>query len=45
VVDLGIMMPSRAIAVYIEEPLLEGTFYVLFHYMFQPNWPSSGVAG
>jgi hypothetical protein len=35
-------MPSAATAVYIEGPLLEGTFYVLFHYMFRPNWPSSG---
>jgi hypothetical protein len=28
--DLGIMIPSGATAIYIEGPLLEGTFYVLF---------------
>jgi hypothetical protein len=43
--DLGIMMSSGATAVYIQGPLLEGNFYVVFYYMFRHNWPSSGVAG
>jgi hypothetical protein len=40
--DLGIMIPSGATTIYVEVPLLEGTFYVLSHYMFRPNWPFSG---
>jgi hypothetical protein len=32
-------------AVFREGPLLEGTFFVISHYMFRPNWPSSGVTG
>jgi hypothetical protein len=43
--DLGIMIPSGATTIYVEVPLLEGTFYVLSHYMFWPKWPSSGVTG
>jgi hypothetical protein len=31
--DLEIMMPSGATAVYIEGPLLEGIFFVIFHCM------------
>jgi hypothetical protein len=42
---LGIMMPSGATAVCIEGPLLKGTSFVSFHYIFRPNWPSSGVTG
>jgi hypothetical protein len=34
-------MPSGATAIYIEGALLEGTFHVLSHYMFRPNWRSS----
>jgi hypothetical protein len=44
-IDFGIMMPSGAIAIYVDDPLLEGAFYVLSHYMFRPNWSSSGVTG
>jgi hypothetical protein len=39
------MIPSGATTIYIEGPLLEGTFYVFSHLMFRPNWPSSGVTG
>jgi hypothetical protein len=34
-----------AIAVYTEGPLLEGSFFVISHYMFRSDWPSSGVTG
>jgi hypothetical protein len=43
--DLGVIIHLGATAVYTEGPLLEGTFFVISHYMFQSNWPSSGVTG
>jgi hypothetical protein len=43
--DLGIITRIGATAIYTEGPLLEGTFFVISHYMFRPNWPSSGVTG
>jgi hypothetical protein len=45
IIDLGVIIRLGATAVYTEGPLLEGTFFVISHYMFRPNWPSSGVAG
>jgi hypothetical protein len=43
--DLGVIIRLGATAVYTEGPLLEGTFFLISHYMFRPNWPSSGVTG
>jgi hypothetical protein len=42
---LRVIIRLGATAVYTEGPLLEGTFFVIYHYMFRPNWPSSGVTG
>jgi hypothetical protein len=41
--DLGVIIHVGATAVYTEGPLLEAAFFVISHYMFRPNWPSSGV--
>jgi hypothetical protein len=44
-VHLGLIIRLGATAVYVEGPLLEGTFFVVSHYMFRPDWSSSGVTG
>jgi hypothetical protein len=35
--DLGVIIRLGATTVYTEGPLLEGTFFVISHYMFRPN--------
>jgi hypothetical protein len=43
--ELGVIICLGSATVYTEGTLLEGTFFVISHYMFRHNWPSSVMTG